>query len=168
MSIHMSPPYRRGARHGVDVPAVLPQINVIVDEHGGLSLQIDAVPHLAGENLQRADLQRVVTGIAAELRSAVRVDVREHDGSVFTDIITPSADPSAPAQERPASTSAAGMQTHAGFAPHQPVAVAVIVAHEVADDTGTVGLHLPPSLLATYGDKIVVVAEPADSTEGAA
>ncbi|WP_269305729.1 hypothetical protein [Aeromicrobium sp. HA] len=168
MSIHMAPPYRRGARHGVEVPAVLPQINVVVDVHGGLSVQVDAEPHLAGENLQRADLERVVTSIAADLGSAVRVDVREHDGTVFTDIITPSTDPSAAAEERPASMPPAGMLTYAGFTPHQTVAVAIIVAHEVADDAGTVRLHLPPSLVATYGDKIVVVPDPADSTEGAA
>ncbi|GAA2074617.1 hypothetical protein IDH50_11210 [Aeromicrobium tamlense] len=168
MSIHVSPPYRRAVRHNLDVPVVLPQVNVIVDEHGGLSVQVDAEPHRAGENLQRADLQRVVTNIAADLGSAVRVDVREHDGTVFTDIITPPTNPSAAAEKQSAPTSPAGVLTRVGFAPHQPVAVAVVVAHQAADDSGTVRLALPPSLVATYGDKIVVVPETAATAEGAA
>lgn len=168
MSVHVSPPYRRAARHSLEVPVVLPQVNVIVDEHGRLSVRVDAEPHHADENLQRADLERVVTGIAADLGSAVRVDVREYDGTVFTDIITPPADPQVAAMESQAPTAAADELTRTGFAPHQQVAIAVIVAHQVADTSGTVRLHLPPSLLASYGDKIVVVSESADSTAGAA
>lgn len=168
MSVHASTPYRRAARHSLEVPVVLPQVNVIVDEHGGLRVSVDAEPHRAGQNLQRADLEGVVTSIAADHGSAVRVDVREYDGTVFTDIITPPADPPVAAEKQGTLTSPADEQIRVGFASHQRVAVAVIVAHQVADASGTVRLHLPPSLMATYGNKIVVVTEAADSTAGAA
>ena len=168
MSVHVSPPYRRDARPSLEVPVVLPQINVTVDEHGSLNVRVDAEPYQPGEKLQRADLERVVTNIATDLGSAVRVDVREHDGTVFTDIITPPAAPPVDATESQAPTAAVDALTRTGFAPRQRVAVAVIVAHQVADTSGTVRLRLPPSLLAAYGSKIVVVPERADSTAGAA
>lgn len=169
MSVNASSPYRREERPSLQVPPVLPQVTVAVDEAGHLDVHLDAEPYAAAKTLERSDLQRIIAAIATDLASPVRVEVHETDGAVFTDIITPDDQPPIedPAPEHPP---AADAFTATGFTPHEPVVVAVIVAHETADATGTVTVHLPPSLLATHAGKLLVVPTPADSppVEGAA
>lgn len=169
MSVNASSPYRREKRPSLQVPPVLPQVTVSVDEAGRLDIRLDAEPYAADKNLERCDLQRIITSIATDLASPVRVELRETDGSVFTDIVTPDDHPpiEEPAPEPPR---AADTFTATGFTPHAPVVVAVIVAHETADATGTVTVHLPPSLLATHADKLLAVPAPAvpPPVEGAA
>lgn len=169
MSINASLPYRRVERPSLKVPPVLPQVTVSVDEAGRLDVRLDAEPYAADKTLERSDLQRIITAIATDLASPVRVEVHETDGAVFTDIITPDDQPPIedPAPEPPP---AADTFSATGFTPHAPVVVTVIVAHETADATGTVTVHLPPTLLATHGGKLLAVPAPAVSppVEGAA
>ncbi len=169
MSINASLPYRRGERPSLQVPPVLPQVTVSVDEAGRLDVRLDAEPYAVAKTLERSDLQTIITAIATDLASPVRVEVHETDGAVFTDIVTPDNRPSieAPAPEPPR---AADTFAATGFTPHEPVVVAVIVAHETADEDGIVTVHLPPSLLATHAGKLLAVPAPAVSppVEGAA
>lgn len=169
MSVNASLPYRRVERPSLQVPPVLPQVTVSVDEAGRLDVRLDAEPYAVDKTLERSDLQRITIAIATDLASPVRVEVRETDGAVFTDIVTPDDQP--PREEPvPEPPPAADTFTATGFTPHEPVAVAVIVAHETADATGTVTVHLPPSLLAAYGSRLLAVPAPAasPSVEGAA
>lgn len=169
MSINAALPYLRVERPTLQVPPVLPQVTVSVDEAGHLDVRLDAEPYAVDKTLERSDLQPIITAIATALASPVRVEVHETDGAVFTDIITPDDQPptEAPAPEPPR---AADTFAATGFTPHEPVVVAVIVAHETADEDGIVTVHLPPSLLATHAGKLLVVPTPADSpqVEGAA
>ncbi|OUZ11063.1 hypothetical protein BHE97_06445 [Aeromicrobium sp. PE09-221] len=169
MSINAALSYRRVERPSLQVPPVLPQVTVSVDEAGHLDVRLDAEPYATDKTWERSDLQPIITSIAADLASPVRVEVRETDGAVFTDIVTPDDQPPIedPAPEPP---TAVDTLTATGFTPHAPVAVVVIVAHQTADADGTVTVHLPPSLLATHGSKLLIVPAPAVSppVEGAA
>lgn len=163
------PFYRRGAAPPLQVPVVLPQIDVTVDEHSRLDVRLDQKPYSADTDLGRADLRRVVENIARDAGTPVRVDVREVDGSVFTDFVSPPAPGVAPATAgaAPSMAKPIGRVCGAGFVPGERVVVAVVVADVVADDTGTASVRLPPALLSSHGDRLIVVsadtATPADA-----
>lgn len=168
MNTGSKPFYRRGAAPPLQVPVVLPQIDVTVDEHGRLDVRLDREPYSADTNLGRADLRRVVEDIARHVGTPVRVDVREADGSVFSDFVSPPAPDAAPAAVAAPSVAApVGRVCGAGFVPGERVVVAVVVAEVVADGTGTARLRLPPALLSSHGDQLIVVsadtATPADA-----
>lgn len=159
-------PYRRGDRQVVRVPVVMPLVDVVVDERGYLSVTLDREPYSSDGVLTRDDLPRVLDDIATDLGTAVRVEVRESDGSAFTDIITPrtrsvaDAPPPAPAPPaalaaRPALASAFGICAD-GFTAGEPVEVCVVVARQVADEEGTARLRLPPALLDAH-PKVVLL-----------
>lgn len=170
MNTRSKPFYRRGAAAPIQVPVVLPKIDVTVDEHGKLDVRLDREPYLADTDLGRADLRRVVEDIARDAGTVVRVDVREVDGSVFSDFVSPPAPDAAPtADTAPSMAAPVGRVFGAGFAPGERVAVAVVVADVIADDTGTASVRLPPALLSSHGDKLIVVsADTATSCAGAA
>jgi hypothetical protein len=160
--LNSSAGYRRD--HPTRVPVVLPLVQVTVTEDDRLMVTLDQQPHETGP-ITRSDVGRVVGEIATELGSPVRVELRELDGSVFTDIVTPpSFDPAAPvdpaaplvpvspgsangADAPVALTSRFGI-AGSGFAPGEDVAVAVVVAHQIAAQDGTAHLRLPPALFA--------------------
>lgn len=126
------------------VQAVLPHVRVTVSETGGLSVTIDGTdypPPPRGEWTRGtfADLLDAVT----ENRSiGVRIEVREVDGSVFTDLIQPRTR-TRPAKPEPATEPAAEPArtvrkkkgpalvevTADGFLAGEDVAVAIIVSH---------------------------------------
>lgn len=54
-------------------------------------------------------------------------------------------------------TTAIGHVSGAGFTPHEEVAVAVVVAHQIAGADGTTRLRLPPALLAAHPGLIVLL-----------
>jgi len=162
--------YRRSARPAtLQVPVVFPQIDVTVDAEGRLDLRLDGEPYPADEVLRRGDLQRVVTQIALDVGSAVRVDVREADGATFADIITPPADKPSDAPAADASvpgpgvelsaTTVSGEVVRSGFGPGESVGLVVVVARVVADENGTARFRLPPALLASH--EVLLVNSPA-------
>lgn len=161
MSMHL---YRREERPTLRVPVVFPQVDVEVDDEGRLEVRLDGDPYGETGVLCRSDLQRVVTAIAVDLDSAVRVDVRESDGATFTDIITPPfEDTSAmPPEDEPGSQklrSAAGEVCRTGLLQGEEIAVVVVVARVTADATGTARFHLPPALAAAR--EVLLVSQPA-------
>lgn len=138
------------------VPVVLPLVQVTVTTDSELTVTLDRQPYDAGP-ITRSDVGRVVGEIATEISSPVRVELRERDGSVFTDIVMPQSmprsvdgaatKPAKPADTPVALTSRFGI-VGTGFAPGEDVVVAVVVAHRAAAQDGTARLRLPPALLA--------------------
>src|SRR3546814_16573491 len=84
--------YRRSTNRP-RVPVVLPLVRVDVDKQGWLAVTVDdaLVPDLAsGEEsrLSRTELRPLLDRIASERGPALRVEIREPDGTVFTDFHT--------------------------------------------------------------------------------
>lgn len=152
----------RPGKHIAEAPvqAVLPHVRVTVTETGTLNVTIDGTeypPPPRGEWTRGtfADLLDAVT----ENRSiGVRIEVREVDGSVFTDLIQPRtrtrvAEPEpATEPERPTRKKkgqALVEVTADGFLVGEDVAVAIIVSHTDATNGRTRALldlnQLPPA-----------------------
>ena len=91
----------------------------------------------------------------------MKVEIHELDEPVFTDFITlkpePAAQPAKPVRPRfSASTSEVSGD---GFLPDEEVAVAVVVAHQLANADGIARLRLPPALLAGRPGVVVLVGQ---------
>ncbi|MFF2267426.1 hypothetical protein ACFVTZ_04125 [Cellulosimicrobium cellulans] len=128
------------------VPVVLPLVVIAITGDGGMTVTVDGVPFEPepfAPAWRRGDFARVLDHLTGLRRSPVRVEVREADESVFTDIITPSrrrTEPeSDPASELLARQRAPELVTlHAeGFVPGEEVAIAVVIAHGDAAPDGT-------------------------------
>ena len=157
MSMHnATAPYRRDDRSTVRVPVVLPLVEVTVDQNGHLTVTLDREPYSADGALQRGDLTPLVDDIANDLGTPVRVEVREADGSTFTDILTPTRDTTGhPPVARPVLASPFGI-SGSGFTAGEQVEVCVVVAHQVADTDGNAQLRLPAALLADHPHVVLV------------
>ncbi|MBT2483125.1 MULTISPECIES: hypothetical protein [unclassified Microbacterium] len=135
-------------------PVVLPHVVITVTETGALDVTIDGTPlppPAADTRWTRSTFGALMDAITKDRTVAVRIEVREVDGSVFTDIIRarrPSPPPTPDLGAEPATRR--GRRTHAreamelvevsgeGFVPGEDVAVAVIVTHTDATGTGAV------------------------------
>ncbi|MDE0777844.1 MAG: hypothetical protein OSB43_16330 [Nocardioides sp.] len=144
----------------------MPLVEVTVDPAGCLDVRLEREPYAADGALERGDLQRLVGGIADDLGTPVRVEVHEADGTGFTDIVTPSesAELAAGASEEvPVPQLGAplvtGVVAGVGFTPDESVAVAVVVAHQVASSDGSARLRLPPALLTAHPGLVVLIGE---------
>lgn len=142
------------------VPVVLPLLQIDVGD-GQLHVSLDREPYDVPDtwtHLGRGAVQRVVDDIAARLSCPIRVQVTETDGSVFTDIVTPRRAPPECAEPEPRVRDSSPAEVIAdGFAPHEEVAVAVIVAHQSANADGTARFRLPPALLANRSAAVVLI-----------
>ena len=131
------------------VPVVLPTVCVEVHPDGSLDVLVEGDPNANTTARTRDDLPRVVDEIATRLASPVRVEIREVDGTLYTDIALPSTpDPTADegATDGPASGSP-GEVGGRGFLPQEEVAVAVVVSTQFAAHDGTARVRVPPALL---------------------
>lgn len=135
-------------------PVVLPHVVITVTDTGALDVTIDGSPFpppAEGTGWIRGAFGALMDAVTADRTIAVRIEVREVDGSVFTDIIRTRRPTPAQAREQgvePATRRS--RRTHAqpavelvevtgaGFVPGEDVAVAVIVSHTDATGTGTV------------------------------
>lgn len=157
--INASVSYRRSEGQPMRVPVVLPLVEVSIDESGHLDVVLDQEPYSADDTLQRSDLKQVVNGIAADLGTPVRVEVREVDHSTFTDIVTP-GQPQLRMVTTPSSTlHEVGMLTGTGFEPYEEVAIAVVVTHQQAGSDGTARLRLPPALLEAHPGLVLLLGK---------
>jgi hypothetical protein len=140
------------------VPVVLPLVAVAAQPDGTLQVEVNGGQY--GGAVARADLGRVLDRITDELDSPVRVEVHELDGSTFVDVVTTRTDnvPEDAQMSSPAGTAPVlGEIGGAGFAPGEPVAVAVVVADRTADVDGAVSFRVPPALLAgRIGDVVLL------------
>lgn len=130
-------------------PVELPHVLVIVAADGTLTATVDGTPFPApGETAwTRTTFGPLMDAITRDRTVAVRVEVHECDGSVFTDIIRPRTPrrtavlPEKPVPETRRSRHARRVPrsmevTADGFVPGEDVAVAVIVSDTDATGTG--------------------------------
>lgn len=123
----------------VVVPPVLPQILLEAVSADTLIVTVNG-NKLAATPIRRDAIAQTVTELVARLGSPTRVEVREMDGSVQADILTPPAprSPFAPPEHAESQVSVPNLIefTAEGFIPGEDVALALIVRHASADHTG--------------------------------
>jgi len=74
--LNAAAPYRRDDRSTLRVPVVMPLVEVVINEDGILTVTLDREPYSADGALRRDDLRRVLVGIANDLGTPIRVEVR--------------------------------------------------------------------------------------------
>lgn len=159
------------------IPAVLPLVRVTVDDTGSLSVTVDDDPLPDDASaLTRGELRPLLDRIAAERGSALRVEVHEPDGKVFTDFHTPESTtmpeptPESVRHEHRAhdgqlSVSVkAGSLTGEGFQPGEEIVVAIVVHTTASNSDGTLDLHLPVALLDRAASDVMLVGEQSGAT----
>lgn len=157
--INAAAPYRRDDRSTMRVPVVMPLVEVTIDKEGFLTVLLDREPYSADGALQRDDLKQVLDDIAADLGTPIRVEVHEVDDSTFTDIVTPDRPKLRAVQPVRRVAASIGEVTGDGFRPNEDVAVAVVVAHQVASSDGTARLRLPPALLEAHPGLVILMGQ---------
>jgi len=139
------------------IPIVLSAVHVDISAEGNLVVAVDGEPYAVDRSLGRADLPSVLDEITTDLGTAVRVEVRESDGTTYADIATPPDSP-APASEEPQPPTTAPALAGAGFRPGEEVALAYVVGRQVADSDGNAAINLPPALLAATRGGLVLLS----------
>ncbi len=129
------------------IPVVLSTVHVDIDTDGTLTVDLDGRPYANDRQLGRADLRGVLNEITSDMETAVRVEVRESDGTTYADIATP-PDSEAPAADEPSPNPRPPALAGAGFKPGEEVALAYVVARHSADSDGNASVNLPPALVA--------------------
>ena len=150
--MNLSRPHHSGDQEP-EVPVDLPNVVVTVAADGTLTAAVDGIAHpqpSAGA-WTRATFGPLMDEITKDRTVSVRVEVRECDGGVFTDIIH-ARRPTPPVRvvaQAPVPGTRRGRRAAApraprlmevegeGFVPGEDVAVAVIVSHTDAAGTGT-------------------------------
>lgn len=146
------------------VPVVLPNVVMEVASDGRMTVTVDGAlyePEPFAPAWRREDFARVLDQLTEQRRSPVRVEVREADGSMFTDIITPGTrhPRPAPTTEPPARQAMPELVTlHGeGFVPGEDVAVAVVIAHGDATPDGTMRALLTAEQAASSPTREVIL-----------
>lgn len=148
--MNLTSPRRSGQNDDETTPPVeLPHVLVTVAEDGTLTATVDGTPFPSPDAIvwTRATFGPLMDAITKDRTIAVRVEVRESDGSVFTDILRTrkprraAAPPETPVPETRRSRHARRVPrlaevTANGFMPGEDVAVATIVSHTDATGTG--------------------------------
>jgi hypothetical protein len=131
---------------------VVPVVEFTITADGSMTVTVDGAPYLPepfAPAWRRESFPAILDTLTARHRTPLRVQVREADGSTFTDIITPPRERPAPrpweapttATVTPPPRSAAPPVLHqvmgSGFVPGEDVAVAIIHAHSDASGDGT-------------------------------
>ncbi|HCJ54024.1 MULTISPECIES: hypothetical protein [Micrococcales] len=124
----------------VVVPAVLPQILLEAINAETLIATING-DKLSATPIRRSDIAQTLTELVARLGSPTRVEVREMDGSIHADILTPPAPRSsfAPPADAPPTVTPPSLWefTANGFVPGEDVALALVIRHTSAGPTGS-------------------------------
>ena len=140
------------------IPIVLPVVHISVTAHGRFTIDIDGDLYEPASVFTRGDVGVVLDQITTSLESPVRVEVREADGTMYADIATPPDTPTPQAADQAASgTPARASGTGTGFQPGEEVAIAYVLTRQRADLDGNAPLRLPPSLLASRREGLVMV-----------
>ncbi|WP_345520670.1 hypothetical protein [Nocardioides conyzicola] len=141
---------------------MLSTVHATIDADGLLRIDLDGKPHPTPDERRRSDLRSVLDEITAKIGNPVRVEVSEHDGTTYSDIVTPPADtpgstqPTGMAHAAPPAVPAAGL-TGSGFQPGENVAVACVLCIQAAGADGQAAVHLPPSLLTRPGFTMLLI-----------
>ena len=150
-----NPLHHTSSQQPDETPVVLPHVVIIVTENSTLDVTVDGTPFpspSAGSEWTRGTFGPLLDAVTHDRTVAVRIEVREVDGTVFTDLIRarkptpppPDDEPAGPGTQR--SRRAKHTTQHEppvlievtgdGFVPGEDIAVAVIVAHTDATGTG--------------------------------
>ncbi len=135
-----------------------------IHDDGTMTVTVDQQPYEPEPSAppwRREDFAHILDQLTDQRCSPARIEVREADGTVFTDIITPGkrhrpeaeAEPAAPAHVAPEQTVLHGD----GFMPGEDVAVAVVVARCDAGPDGIAQGLLTLDQLATSPTREVVL-----------
>ena len=159
------PRYKRAAgEHAAEepeVPIVLPHVVMQVAGDGTMTVTVDGAPHLPepfAPPWRRDSFAAVLDRLPDQRRSPVRVEVREADGTVFTDIITPSRRRAVPEPPgRPAAPAPLPVLYGDGFVPGEDVAIAVVIAHGDAAPDGTMRGLIEAAQLAASPTREVIL-----------
>ena len=170
------PRYRRDTDTptGVEVPVVLPLVVMTVTSDDTMTVTVDGAPFLPAPFAppwQRGSFATILDQLTAGHATPLRVEVREADGAMFTDIITPTRKrtplPPPPGasdglvREAAAPVPAVGelaVLHGAGVVPGEDVAVAVIIAHSDAAPDGTArGLLTRAQLSASPTGEVILL-----------
>ena len=159
------PRYKRAAgEHAAEepeVPIVLPHVVMQVAGDGTMTVTVDGAPHLPepfAPPWRRDSFAAVRDRLTDQRRSPVRVEVREADGTVFTDIITPSRRRAVPEPPgRPAAPAPLPVLYGDGFVPGEDVAIAVVIAHGDAAPDGTMRGLIEAAQLAASPTREVIL-----------
>lgn len=159
------PRYKRAAgEHAAEepeVPIVLPHVVMQVAGDGTMTVTVDGAPHLPepfAPPWRRDSFAAVLDRLTDQRRSPVRVEVREADGTVFTDIITPSRRRAVPEPPgRPAAPAPLPVLYGDGFVPGEDVAIAVVIAHGDAAPDGTMRGLIEAAQLAASPTREVIL-----------
>lgn len=151
-----NPLHRTPSQQPDETPVVLPHVLITVTDNGALDVTVDGTPFpppAAGSEWTRSTFGPLLDAITADRTIAVRIEVREVDGTVFTDLIRarkPTPPPSTDDDTAAPGTRRARRAKHTkqheppvlvevtgdGFVPGEDIAVAVIVSHTDATGTG--------------------------------
>ncbi|CCI55018.1 hypothetical protein [Nostocoides jenkinsii] len=148
--MNLTSPRRSGPNDDeTTAPVELPHVLVTVAADGTLTAMVDGAPFASPDAIvwTRATFGPLMDAITKDRTIAVRVEVRESDGSVFTDILRTrkprrtAALSATPVPETRRSRHARRVPrlaevTADGFVPGEDVAVATIVSHTDATGTG--------------------------------
>lgn len=162
------------------IPVVLPLVRVTVDNTGSLSVTVDDELLPDGASiLTRGELRPLLDRIATERGSALRVEIHEPDGKVFTDFHTPETTVPSPTPEpvthergtsdgHPIVTVRTGSITGEGFQPDEEVIVAIVVHRATTSSDGTIDLRLPVALLDRSAGDVVLVGKRSGASHSSA
>lgn len=138
-------------------PIVMPHVDVRITEDGRATINVDGRPHDTGSAIARAHVRGILEQLAVELGTPIRVEVHEHDGDTFTDIVMPPTDSSDPSAANTPGTEDNSECAAAGFLPGEELVFAYVVARPHADTNGKATLHIPPALLALNRDTLLLL-----------
>lgn len=138
----------------MSIPANLPHLRIQIEASGAPTFTLDDEDYAppGGPHSPGRDSVRHVLDAACQDLGAIRVEIIEADGSIYSDILA--ADD---ADSVPASTGVAGDAYASGFLPGEPVAVAVIIGEHAASEDGTTTVRLPAAVLARYGGTVMLL-----------
>lgn len=158
------PLYKRAtgehAAEEAGVPVVLPRVVMEVAGDGTMTVTVDGEaysPERFAPPWHRDSFAAVLDQLTEQRRSPMRVEVREADGTVFTDIITPSRRRPAPEPAARPAAPALPVLNGEGFVPGEDVAVAVVIAHGEAAPDGTMRGRIEAGQLATSPTREVIL-----------
>ena len=171
-----NPLHHTPSQQADETPVALPHVVIAVAENGALDVTVDGTPFpppAAGSEWTRGTFGPLLDAVTHDRAVAVRIEVREVDGTVFTDLIRarkptpppPDDEPAGPGTQR--SRRAKHTTQHEppvlievtgdGFVPGEDVAIAVVIAHGDAAPDGTMRGLIEAAQLAASPTREVIL-----------
>lgn len=134
------------------VPVSIPLVVLDVREDGTVAVTVDGSPlhpDPFAPPWRRSSFGQIIDCATDDRTTPARVEVREADGTTFTDIIAAQRRraPQPPDPEKPASRPVFHTVECDGFLPGEDIAVAVVTGHTDASGTGTARALIDPDQL---------------------